>query len=163
MGKQGESGRGASALEDRADSIMRVIKASDEDNDPHALRYYYAFGRRGVDVELTGLGHDPFTDRLWADHNAPSFGEAKRDSREVRENGKVEGHVGKLVDHLKANPGIGTRDLRNAKMMGQEALTNAIQTAEEAGDIVIQRGPGNVVRHFARDENSAGMMISEDL
>lgn len=140
-GWSGERARGASALEDWADSIITLTRR--DTNEP--TRYLRAIGR-DVDVDEDQLAYDHDTRRL------SLTGVGSR--RAVAEHDKLEALITPIVDLVTREPGINGASLAKAlKAEGHGLQANdasrAARLASERGLIHITNlGPGKPRRHY---------------
>lgn len=126
-----ERTRGASALEDWADSIVRLTRNDDGD------RFLSAEGR-DVDVAEDRLLFDPPLRRL------AMSGSGGRAS--VAAASKADGVVDRLVQVVAEHPAISANDLRDALGVRRDVMTAAARLAEKRG-LITRTKIGRVTHH----------------
>ncbi len=142
-GWDAERTRGASALEDWADSVITLVR----DKDDETIRYLRAFGR-DVEVEEDRLTYDPATRAL----GLSGGGSRRAHSLQKR----VEDLVPAVVEVVTASPGLSMRAIGKAltetgrpHRNGEEAA--AARIAVTAGRLRTEQGPRNALLHFPSD------------
>ncbi|ORL15392.1 AAA family ATPase [Prescottella equi] len=149
-----ERTRGASALEDWADSIINLT------TDENERRFMRAIGR-DVHFDEDQLLYDPETHRL----SVSGLGgreEERAQKKQAKKDERAETLLPYLVEGARRHPGYGvselTKWLRSIKMSGNktvdfrdEEMTAASRLAHERGLIRIEPGTRNKKQHFVTD------------
>jgi len=144
-GWNGERTRGSSALEDWADSIIKLRR--DKDEESRGERYLSALGR---DVEVE-------EDQLLYDESSRSLTMAGVGSlKQVRSGEKIDVLVDVVVGVVTEHPGFGTNEVRNrirekklATGFQDRDINKALTSAEELGRIRTEHGgTGQKSPHF---------------
>lgn len=143
-GWDGERTRGASALEDWADSIITVVRDKDDDS----IRYLRATGR-DVEVEEDRLTFDPVTRRL-----SMSGSGSRKTAAAGR---KIADLIPAVVEIVTATPGINgsqvAEGLKSAGVPHQRGdERKAIREALAAGRIRCEKGKRNAQHYFPGSE-----------
>lgn len=142
-GWDGERTRGASALEDWADSIITLTRGRDDDTN----RYMRAIGR-DIDIDEDALTFDPHTRTLTMAGTGSRRAKAAQD--------KSEELVEPVVDIVNRDPGINTKSIHLAlKAAGHGVQANdasrAARRAAELGHITIfDLGTGKEKKHYPK-------------
>ncbi|OOB90491.1 AAA family ATPase [Rathayibacter sp. VKM Ac-2630] len=140
MGHGGQRSRGDSALQGWCTAEWKLLRDGSSD-DPSGRRHFSAYGR-DVDFPKTEVVFDPTTRRLTLD--AVSTGDLKGSA-----------DVAAVLDIVKANPGIASKDLHQA-LAADHGITNrgrqaaAVRLATESLLIRQEKDSrdGRVMRHF---------------
>lgn len=155
-GWDGERSRGASALEDWADTIITLTRDKDEED----RRYMRAIGR-DVDVEEDELTMDPATRTL----RRSGFGSR----REQRKNRDVSGLAVYVLRAARENPGCSKAQMAAAiaemydapalsgGSRGDKRLKEAIEYAEKQGRLRVEKGRNGTPNRHYEIELSTGL------
>jgi len=142
-GWDGERSRGASALEDWADSIITMVRRKDKDDQDEG-RYLRATGR-DVDIAEDLLAFDPRTRKL----TLTGAGNRREHAAEQH----ITGLVDTVVGIVTGQPGInGTEVAKTLRAQGvafqKGDHSKALEAARATGRIFFQPGPNNAKRYF---------------
>jgi hypothetical protein len=137
MGHEGERSRGDSRLRDWPDAEWRMLRVDPED--PNSGRTFSAIGR-DVNVTQHGLQFDQDSRRLTL--GMPTNAQA------VREMTQAEELIPQLVEVVRQQPGINTRDLNTALGARAQFIGRARDLALERGLITVINGANNARLHW---------------
>lgn len=137
-GWEGERARGASALEDWADSILWIRRGTGASE---STRYFKAEGR-GVDVHEDEISFDPATQHL------ALTGKGSR--REASKLAAMNDVMPEVLDYIKSNPGASQREITREVVGKAEAIRAALKQLIDDG-YVIKEKEGQAHRHYSKD------------